>query len=77
MPRVFNRIEFLYHTPTRDQIDERFSRPQSAEGCTFTATQQLKSELPVEFDGTDHVINSQCHRSDMLDHSDRPLFVMP
>src|SRR5262249_47434130 len=41
----------------RDQIDERFSRPQAAEGSTFAAIQQAKSELPVEFDGTDHVIN--------------------
>src|SRR5262245_38997800 len=54
---------------TRDQIDGRFSRPQAAEGRTFAAIQQSKSELPVEFDGTVHVINGQCHRTDMLDHS--------
>jgi hypothetical protein len=61
--------------PTGDQIDERLSRPQAAEGRTFAAIQQAKSELPVEFDGTDHVINGQCHRTDMLDHSRLPSFL--
>lgn len=60
---------------TRDQIDERFSRSQAAESPTFTAIQQAKSELPVEFDGADHVINGQCDRTDMLDHSRLPSFL--
>jgi hypothetical protein len=55
--------------PARHQVDESFAGPQAAEGCTLVAVKQLESELPVEFNGTSHIVDGERHCTDVPDHT--------
>jgi hypothetical protein len=59
-------LRFIYRA--RYQVDETFAGFQAAESCTFAAIHQLKTELPIEFDRTNHVPDRQGYCTDVLDH---------
>ncbi len=58
----------LFVSLTRYKVDEGFAGPQTAKGCTLAAAKQLESELPVEFNGTSHIADGECHCTDVPDH---------
>jgi hypothetical protein len=53
----------------RGQVYEGFAGLHTAERGTIISVQQLESELPVEFDGTSHIADSEAHRADVLNHA--------